>query len=161
MINPPWKITFAVKKRLTTDLKRMTKMVIIKLFIEPTEWVNSQVIMENPPCICLGHCHLNRAITWKHFQLPNAEEIFAEKYGSKYFFFKADASNCFSKIPLYKNCSKLFTFHTKFGDYRFTRLPYCIHSTSKIYKIKMSVIKGIKGARNVQIDIIVWSSDLE
>ena len=48
-------------------------------------------------------------------------------------------------------------FHTSFGHCRFTRQP----CANKIFQIEIGRdIDSIKGAKNVQDDIIVWSSDL-
>lgn len=164
VINPPRKIPFALRDKLKVELDRMTKMGIIKSVSEPTEWVNSLVIVEKPNGslrICLDPRNLNKAIQREHFQIPTAEEIFADMHGAK-FFSKIDASNGFWQIPVDEDSSKLLTFSTPFGRYKFTRLPYGIHSASEIFQIEVSrIIEGIEGARNMQDDIIVWAPTLE
>ena len=80
------------------------------------------------------------------------EPLFTNK-----FFSKLGVSNEFWQIPVDEGSSKLLTFSTHFGRYKFTRLPFAIHIASEIFQIAVSrIIKGIEGARNMQDDIIVW-----
>ena len=66
----------------------MTKTGIIKLASEVTKWIISLVIVEKPNDslhICLDHRNINKAIKWGHFQIPTADEIFADMHDAKYF----------------------------------------------------------------------------
>ena len=56
----------------------MEKMEIIKRVNEPTDWVNSMVVVEKPNGnlrICLDPKHLNKAIKRPHYAIPTTEEI--------------------------------------------------------------------------------------
>ena len=93
----------------------------------------------------------------EHFKLPTAEEIFSEMNNPKYFI-KLDASNGYWHIPVDEESSKLLTFNSPFGRFSFIRLPYEIHSTFEAFQFQVAkIIEGIKGTRNSQDDIIVWS----
>ena len=73
-----------------------------------------------------------------------------------------DASNGFWQIPVDEESSRLLTFNTPFGRYRFTRLPFGIHSASEVFQFEVAhIIEGIPGAANVQDDILIWSSTKE
>ena len=78
----------------------MEKLDIIEKVSEPTDWVNSLVIVSKPNGklrICIDPRDLNRAIKRQHFQLPSAEDLFAQMSGAKYFA-KLDMSNAYWQI---------------------------------------------------------------
>ena len=66
--------------------------------------------------------------------------------GARYFS-KLDTSQEYWHIKVDEGSSKLLTFATPFGGYRFKRLPFGIHSASEI-----------EGTANSQDDIIVWET---
>ena len=140
----------------------MVKMGIIKPVHEPTEWVNSLVVVEKPNGklqICLDPKDLNKAIKRHHFHLPTTEEILASTSNAK-LFIKQDASNAYWQIEVDEESSRLLTFNTPFGRFSFQRLPFGIHSASEICQAKISeILEGIEGALNSQDDIIIWGSD--
>ena len=142
----------------------MEKLGIIERVTEPTDWVNSLVIVHKANGklrICIDPRDLNKAIKRQHFQLPSAEELFAQKSGAKYFV-KLDMSNAYWQIKIDEESSKLLTFNTPFGRYKFLRLPFGIHSASEICQQQISqVIEGIAKVANLQDDIIVWGNTRE
>ena len=89
----------------------MEKLDIIEKVSEPTDWVNSLVIvskLNGKLHICIDPRDLNRAIKRQHFQLPSAEDLFAQMSGSKYFA-KLDMSNACWQIRVDQESSKLLT----------------------------------------------------
>lgn len=164
VINPPRNIPFALKKKLKEELKRMTELGVITPVTEPTEWVSSLVVVEKPNGslrVCLDPRNLNKAIKREHYRLPTASDIIHEMAGAK-FFTKLDASNAFWQIEVDEESSKLLTFNSPCGRFKFTRLPYGIHSASEICHAKIaSIIEQIEGCRNSQDDIIIWADTPE
>eukprot|EP00795_Rhopilema_esculentum_P009803 gene9803-18365_t len=162
VVHPPRKLPIALKEKLHTELKRMVKMGIIKPVHEPTDWVNSLVVVEKlneKLRICLDTKDLNKAIKRHHFHLPMTEKILASMSNAK-FFTKLDASNAYWQIEVDEESSRLLTFNTPFGRFSFQRLPFGIHSASEICQAKISeILEGIEGALNSQDDIIIWGSD--
>ena len=80
----------------------MVNLGIIIPVTEPTEWVNSVVIVEKANGqlrLYLDPRILNQVIRRQHYKLPTAEEVFANMHGAKYFS-KLDASNGFWQIPV-------------------------------------------------------------
>ena len=71
------------------------------------------------------------SIKRQHFQLPSAEDLFSQMSGAKYFA-KLDMSNAYWQIRVDEESSKLLTFNTPFGRFKFKWLPFGIHSASKI-----------------------------
>ena len=57
----------------------MEAMDVIRKVDEPTEWVNSLVVVEKPKSkklrVCLDPRPLNKAIRREHFHLPTLEDI--------------------------------------------------------------------------------------
>ena len=76
------------------------------------------------------------------------------------FFTKLDASSGYWQIKVDKESSKLLTFNTPFGRYRFLRLPYGVHSASDVFQASVAeILEGIEGCCNSQDDIIIWGKD--
>ena len=141
----------------------MAEMGLIQPIHEPTDWVNSLIIVEKQNGrlrLCLNTKDLNKAKKREHFKQPTAEEIFAQMNNPKYFT-KLDASNGYWHIPVDEERSKLLTFSSPFGRFSSTRLPHRIHSASEVFQVQVAkIIEGIKGTGNSQDDIIVWSENL-
>ena len=65
VVNPPRRIPFLLKDKVKNELDRMLRLGIISKVEEPTEWVNSIVIVEKQNGsirICLDPKDLNQAI---------------------------------------------------------------------------------------------------
>ncbi|VDI02664.1 Hypothetical predicted protein, partial [Mytilus galloprovincialis] len=66
VINPPRKIPAALREKLKGTLKEMEDKEVIRKVDEPTDWVNSLVVVEKPKTgklrICLDPRNLNKAI---------------------------------------------------------------------------------------------------
>ena len=95
----------------------MISLGIILPVAEPTEWVNSLVIVEKPNSklsLCLDPRNLNQAIKRQHNKVPTAEEDVAHMHNAK-FVIKLDASNGFWKFPVDEESSGLVIFNTPFG----------------------------------------------
>lgn len=131
----PRRIPFKLHEPLKKELNRLISIQVIDQIDEPTEWVNSIVLVSKPNGelrLCLDPRNLNKAIMRPHFQFPTIEEIKAKLYGCK-FFTKLDAASGFWSIPLSQESSKLCTFITPFGRFRFLRLPFGINAAPEIF----------------------------
>lgn len=142
------KVPFALRERLKDELARMEKLNVIKKIDEPTDWVSSLVIVQKKngaPRICLDPRDLNRAVKREHFKLPTREEIMSNFADAKWFS-KLDASSGFWQMKLDDASSRLCTFNTPEGRYRFLRLPYGILSAPEVYhKTIHTIFKHIPG----------------
>ena len=159
VVHPPRKVPYLLKDKLKKELDGMKKNDIIDQVDEPTDWVNSIVIVEKRDGklrICLDPHDLNKAIKREHYPMQSAESIMADIAGAKYFS-KLDASSGYWQIKVDDESSKVLAFNTPFGRYKFKRLPFGILSASEVFQKKISqIIEGINGCANVQDDIIVW-----
>ncbi|XP_037828511.1 uncharacterized protein K02A2.6-like [Lucilia sericata] len=164
IVDPPRKIPFKLHDKLKNELKRMTELNVIEPISEPTEWVSSIVIVSKPNGslrICLDPRNLNKAILRPHFPFPNIEDCKSRLGGSKYFS-SLDANSGFWMIPLNEKSSKLCTFNTPFGRYRFLRLPFGINAGPEIFHAEMVRLFGdIPGLVIYIDDFLVHSSTKE
>ena len=164
VIQPPRKIPISMLDKLKAELERMKQLDVIEKIDEPPDWVSSLVIVEKPNGqirLCLDPRDLNKAIKRHHHPMPTVDEILTKLGGAKVFS-KLDASSGYWQIKVNDESSKLLTFNTPFGRYRFKRLPFGIHSAAEVFQKKISeIISEIDGAANDQDDIIVFGRDME
>ena len=84
--------------------------------------------------------------------------MFSQMHDAKYFT-KLDASSGYWQVRVDEESSHLLTFNTPFGRYRYTRLPFGVHSASEVFQHKVAqVIDGQPGVINYQDDILIWSA---
>ena len=117
----------------------MEQLGAIEKVDQPTEWVNSIVIVEKEDGslrICLDPKDLNRAVKREHFQLPTSTEITSKLAGAKVFS-KLDAKVGFWHVKLDHPSSLLTTFNTPFGRFKFNRLPFGLNSSNEVFQKKM------------------------
>ena len=148
VVNPPRKIPYALKNKVKNELNRLKKMRVIKKVKEPTEGVNSLVVVEKPNKtvrLCLDPRELNKSILREHFPLNTVEEVAAKvKNGKIYSVF--DASDGYWQIRLTKESQKYTTFNSPFGRYKYLRLPLGIKSSSKVFQRTISqTLENIDG----------------
>ena len=159
VVNPPRRIPFLLKDKVKIELDRMLRLGIICKVEEPTEWVNWIVIVEKQNGsihICLDPKDLNQVIKREHSPLQTADEIVSDMAAAQYFS-KLDASSGYWKIKLDEPISKLLTFQTSFGRFKFNHLAFGIKSASEVFQRKIGeIIEGLEGCKNNQDDIIIW-----
>ncbi|CAC5366972.1 unnamed protein product [Mytilus coruscus] len=150
VVHAPRMIPMAIKDEVEAEPDRMEEIGVILKQQEPTQWVNSMetVIKPNGKIrICVDPRDLNKAILREHYPLKTVEVI--SQMPNAKVFSKLDATSGFWHIQLDEPWSKLCTFNTLFGRYRFARLPFGIDSTSKVFKkIVSKMVSNIEGVRN-------------
>ncbi|XP_063952169.1 uncharacterized protein K02A2.6-like [Lytechinus pictus] len=158
------KVPFPIQKKLKEELDKMENMDVIKQVDEPTDWMSSLVVVKKKNGqlrVCLDPRDLNRAIKREHYKLPSRAEISSQFAGAKYFS-KLDASSGFWQIQLDEDSSKLCTFITPYGRYRFLRLPFGICSAPEVFhKIIHNLFVDVPGVNTMMDDIVVWGSTQE
>ena len=136
--------------------------VVVKVD-KPTEWVHNPVIVEKTNGklrICLDPRELNKYLKREHFQLPTWEEIASRLAGAKYFS-KLDANQGYWQITLDEESSRLTTFNTPFGRYRFLRMPFGIHSAQEVFHKRISQhFEDLEGVETDIDDILVWGTTM-
>ncbi|XP_062594195.1 uncharacterized protein K02A2.6-like [Saccostrea cucullata] len=141
----------------------MEQLGVIERQTEPTPWVNSMtgVNKGSKIRIFIDPRDLNNAIQREHFLLRTVEDVIENMSQAKYFT-KLDAVSGFWQIQLDEASSRLCTFNTPFGRYRFKRMPFGIKSASEVFqKIMSHMLEDITGAEVIIDDILVWGSSIE
>ncbi|KAK7106746.1 hypothetical protein V1264_017967 [Littorina saxatilis] len=161
VVHAPRKIPVALHKKVKSELKRMEKEGVITRQEEPTDWVNSMVVVETSKKtrICIDPRDLNKAIKREHYPMKTIEEVVQNMPGAKVFS-KLDATSGYWQLKLDEESSKLCTFNTPWGRYRFLRLPFGIVSASEIFQRVMSqMVEDIEGTEAVMDDVVVSGSN--
>ncbi|KAJ0179821.1 hypothetical protein K1T71_004412 [Dendrolimus kikuchii] len=158
------RIPFQLKNRLKKELDYLEKDGIICHVEEPTEWVSSLVLTtkkDGSLRLCIDPRKLNQAILRSHYQFPTIDEIKSDLAGAKYFS-TLDANKGYWMLSLTEATSKLCTFITPFGRYRFTRLPFGINAAPEIFHREM--VKQFSDINNVKImmdDFLIYGKTLQ
>jgi hypothetical protein len=99
----------------------MEKEGVIAKQTEPTDWVNSMVVVEttNKLRICIDPRDLNQAIKREHYPMKTIKEV-VQKMPDAKVFTKLDAPSGYWQLKLDEESSKLCTFNTPYGRYRFS-----------------------------------------
>ena len=88
-VNPPRRIPDALHSRVKNELDNMVKDCIITPIKEPTDWVNSLVVVEKPKTgklrICLDPKALNEAIRRPHYPMPTLDDVTSKLKGAAVF----------------------------------------------------------------------------
>ena len=119
---------------------------IIEEITEPTDWCSPMVpvVKKNGNIrICADLKKLNMAVKRERYPIPSLEELLAKLKGAR-FFSKLDATSGFYQLPLDPDSSKLTTFITPIGRYKFNRLPFGISSAPEIFQRTMeNILQGV------------------
>lgn len=85
-VNPPRRIPDALQSRVKSELDQMVKDKIITPVKEPTDWVNSLVVVEKPKTgklrICLDPKALNEAIRRPHYPMQTLDDVTSKLNGA-------------------------------------------------------------------------------
>lgn len=140
------------------DLERREVIVAVK---EPTDWVNSLVATQKKNGtlrVCLDPCDLNVAVRRQHYSIPTPEDV-CNRLAGKSIFTILDEKDGYWQIKLDEPSSKLCTFNTPWGRFRFLRLPFGIKSASEVFQQKNHETFGdIQGVHIIADDMIIAAS---
>jgi hypothetical protein len=121
-IHVPRPISFPLRSKADEALKQMVKDGVIVKVEEPTPWVAPMVVVPKPGQdkvrICTDYTELNKHILREIHPMSTVESSLA-LLGDGKFFSKLDANSGFWQIPLTEESSKLTTFLTHIGQFRY------------------------------------------
>ena len=162
VVHAPRKVPLSLQERLKQTLDKLEAESVIIKVDEATDWVNSLVIVEKADSslrLCLDPRDLNRSIKREHYRIPTAEDISA-KLNGKSVFSVLDMKDGFYQMKLDDASSKICTFNTPFGRYRFLRCPFGISSAPEVFQKKTDALFGdIDGVHVMFDDIIIAGND--
>ena len=94
---------------------------------------------------------INQAVEYEPYVLPTTQDLYASLVGSKVFS-KLDLSHAYARIRTAECCMV--------GLYSYTKLPYGVKSSRKIFQAKMDqILQGIGKCVCKQDDILVGGND--
>lgn len=153
---PPHRIPLSIKDRLLNKLNDLEIKGIISKLNEPVEWLSNLVIVEKPDKslrLCMDPKELNKVIEREYFLIPTLEEISVKLQGKKYFTV-LDFKDGYYQVELDVESSKLCSFSSPFGSYKFNRLPFGLSLAPEWFqKINEKYFGNIKG-------VIIYFDDL-
>lgn len=123
---PPRRIPAKVIDQVKQKIDELEAMGIVERVDEPSQWVHNLVVVEKPDGsvrLCLDPRELNNVLMDEFFMIPTLEEISEKIQGAEYYTV-LDLKDGFYQIKLDENASKLCTFSTPFGCYKFNRFPF-------------------------------------
>ena len=142
----------------------MVKQGVLEKVHGPSDWVNSMVVIQKKDGslrTCIDPNDLSKALKRMYYQLPTVEEITARMPGAR-FFSMMDARSGYWQVPLDEESSKLTTFNTPFGRFRFTRMPFGIRSAQEVFHKRVhEIFEDIQGVKTDIDDILVWGRTLQ
>ena len=130
---------------------------IIKKAEEPSEWISNMVVVAKPNKIriCLDPKDLNKAVQRLKFQMSTLEELLPELSKAR-IFSSFDAKNGFYQVSLDKESSKLTTFWTPLGRYRYLRMPFRISLAPEVFESALQeCLADLRGVKVIRDDILV------
>lgn len=158
VVMPPRRVPIAVKGKLREELDRLEGLGVLTKEEEPTAWVSGLVAAMKPSGkvrVCIDPQRLNVALRRRHYPLPVIEEILPELAKAKVFT-KADLKDGFLQIQLDEESSKLTTFQTPWGRYRWLRMPYGISPAPECFQQKLDqCLEGLTGMYKIADDILI------
>ncbi len=139
------------------------KLGVIAPETEATEWVSAMVAAQKKDGsvrICIDPVYLNKALLRPHHPLKTIEQVIADMPGAKVFSI-LDAKCGFWQISLDEASSKLTTFLTPSGRYRFLRMPYGISTGSEEFQRTMEHLFDGQPCQIMVDDILVWGRSIQ
>ena len=105
--------------------------------------------------ICQDPKDLNKAVQRPKFQMPTLEELLPEPSKAR-IFSSFDAKDGFYQVSLDEQSSKLTTFWTPHGRYRYQRMPFGISLAPEVFESTLQeCLADLRGVKVIRDDILV------
>ena len=115
------RVPFLLLEKVSEELERMERLGVIVKATAPTDWCSPMVVVPKSDGnlrICVDLKRLNTAIQREIYMLPTIDDIL-HTLADAQVFSKLDASSGYWQLRLHEDSSKLTTFITPFGRFRF------------------------------------------
>ena len=163
-LTAPRRVALPLLPKVKRELERMEELGVISKIDEPTDWCSGMVVVpkaNGDVRICVDLTKLNESVCRERHIMPSVELTLGQ-LGEAKVFSKLDANSGFWQIKLAEESSKLTTFITPFGRFRFNRLPFGITSAPEHYQKRMSaILAGIHGVVCMIDDVLVFGRTQE
>jgi transposase InsO family protein len=166
-ISPPRKYPIKLKNEIVEKINEMAELGVVKKCNddEASEWIHPLAFTRKANGdlrVCLDPRQLNVSIKRTYHKTPTIDEISHKLSGAKSFS-KMDAKHGYWGIQLDEESSKLCTFHSPAGKYRFVRLPFGLSVSQDVFQARMDKIlnKVGEGVIGIADDVIVYGKTTE
>ena len=153
----PRRVPVTLQKEVKEKIQDLEKKGIIAKTEKPTEWISSMVVVAKPNKIriCLDTKELNQAILRPKYQMSTLEELLPRLNNAR-LFSTMDAKDGFYQVSLDEESSKLTTFWTPFGRYRYLRLPFGVSLAPEVFEAKLQEqLSDLPGVLVIRDDILL------
>ncbi|XP_064100903.1 uncharacterized protein K02A2.6-like [Macrobrachium nipponense] len=167
VVVPPRKYPIQLRDEIIEKIQELENMGVVKKCPEDeaSEWIHALAFTRKTSgelWVCLDPKHLNVALKRTYHRIPTLDEI-AHKMSGSVLYSKLDAKNGYWSIKLDEESSKLCTFQSPAGKYRFLRLPFGLSVSQDIFQCRMDKILGKVGEGVIGIadDVVVYGRDIQ
>ena len=152
-----------MRDRVKKKLDELESQGVIEKQEEPTDWVSALLITTKRSGdirVCIDPRPLNKALKREHFELPTLDDMLPELGKQKCMIFSTlDCKNGFWHVRLSESSSLLTTFTTRWGRYRWKRMPFGVKPAPEIFQKRLlQVLQDLPGTFVVFDDILVVGS---
>ena len=156
---PSRRVPTALREKFKAELDRLENLGVLAKVDEPTAWVSSVVIATKKSGalrICIDPRPLNQVLKRETHQLSILDDLMPELARAK-IFSTVDLTVGYWHCVLDDESSRLTTFATPFGRYRWKRLPFGLSASSEIFQKRVSqALEGLEGILNITDDILIY-----
>jgi len=159
VVSPPRRVPVALKARVKTELDRLVEEQVVVPIHEPTDWVSSLAVATKKNGdirVCIDPRPLNKALRREHYQLTTLDDVLPELSKAR-IISTMDLKAGYWHAKLDEPSSRLTTFSTPFGRYRWLRLPFGLNVSSEIFAKRLQdCIHDLNGVICVADDLMIY-----
>ena len=152
------RLPVAMKEPVRQEWTRLEKLGIIAREDGPVDWTSPIVIAHKKNGkirVCIDPRELNKHLQRTPHPVPTVEGFLPDVRNAKVFS-KCDVKNGFWHVGLDEASSRLLTFATPFGRFRWTRMPFGIAPAPEIFQRRLEQqLEGLPGVSNIHDDILI------
>ena len=173
----PRRVPVHLQDAFHEEVERLVKIDVLEKVTEPTEWVNSFVIVEkvidssnahSPNNVikksirlCIDPKDLNEALEREPYYSRSIDELISMFAGAKVFTI-VDMDKGYWQVVLHPESRKLTCMAFDIGRYQFKRLPMGSKVASDIYQRMLdSVYIGLPGVTGIADDMVIFGKNEE
>ena len=173
----PRRVPVHLQDAFHEEIERLVKIDVLEKVTEPTEWVNSFVIVEkvidssnaHSPnhvikksiCLCIDPKDLNEALEREPYYSRSIDELISMFAGAKVFTI-VDMDKGYWQVVLHPESRKLTCMAFDIGRYQFKRLPMGSKVASDIFQRMLdSVYIGLPGVTGIADDMVIFGRNEE
>ena len=173
----PRKVPVHLQDAFHEEVERLVKIDVLEKVTEPTEWVNSFVIVEkvidssnahSPNHVikksirlCIDPKDLNEALEREPYYSRTIDELISMFAGAKVFTI-VDMDKGYWQVVLHPESRKLTCMAFDIGRYQFKRLPMGSKVASNIFQRMLdSVYIGLPGVTGIADDMVIFGRNEE